>query len=62
MISVDADLFIVVAFRMLPKCLWSLPKLGTFNLHASLLPDLRGAAPIQWALWYGYTKTGLTTL
>ena len=61
MISVDADLFIVVAFRMLPKCLWSLPKLGTFNLHASLLPDLRGAAPIQWALWYGYTKTGLTT-
>jgi len=59
--SVDADLFIVVAFRMLPKCLWSLPKLGTFNLHASLLPDLRGAAPIQWALWYGYEKTGLTT-
>ena len=59
--SVDADLFIVVAFRMLPKSLWSLPRLGTFNLHASLLPDLRGAAPIQWALWYGYEKTGLTT-
>ena len=59
--AVNADVFIVVAFRMLPKCLWSLPKLGTFNLHASLLPDLRGAAPIQWALWYGYERTGLTT-
>lgn len=56
-----ADLFIVVAFRMLPKEVWSMPALGTFNLHASLLPNYRGAAPINWALINGETKTGVTT-
>lgn len=56
-----ANLFIVVAFRMLPKEVWSIPSLGTFNLHASLLPDYRGAAPINWALINGETKTGVTT-
>lgn len=56
-----ADLFIVVAFRMLPKEVWSMPVLGTFNLHASLLPDYRGAAPINWALINGESKTGVTT-
>lgn len=56
-----ADLQIVVAFRMLPKQVWSMPKLGTFNLHASLLPDYRGAAPIHWAIMNGETKTGVTT-
>ncbi|HNW49153.1 MAG: methionyl-tRNA formyltransferase [Bacteroidales bacterium] len=56
-----ANLFIVVAFRMLPKEVWSIPTLGTFNLHASLLPDYRGAAPINWALINGETKTGVTT-
>ncbi|NTV19709.1 MAG: methionyl-tRNA formyltransferase, partial [Bacteroidales bacterium] len=56
-----ANLFIVVAFRMLPKEVWSMPSLGTFNLHASLLPDYRGAAPINWALINGETKTGVTT-
>jgi methionyl-tRNA formyltransferase len=55
------DLQIVVAFRMLPKTVWQLPKLGTFNLHASLLPDYRGAAPINWAIINGETKTGVTT-
>lgn len=55
------DLFIVVAFRMLPEILWSLPPLGTINLHASLLPDYRGAAPINWVLINGETKTGVTT-
>ena len=55
------DLIIVVAFRMLPKEVWSLPPLGTFNLHASLLPDYRGAAPINWAIIKGETQTGVTT-
>ena len=56
-----ADLQIVVAFRMLPKQVWAMPKLGTFNLHASLLPDYRGAAPINWAIINGESKTGVTT-
>ena len=55
------DLFIVVAFRMLPEILWSLPPLGTINLHGSLLPDYRGAAPINWAIINGESKTGVTT-
>ena len=55
------DLIIVVAFRMLPKEVWSLPPLGTFNLHASLLPDYRGAAPINWAIIKGESQTGVTT-
>lgn len=55
------DLQIVVAFRMLPKAVWALPRLGTFNLHASLLPQYRGAAPINWALINGETETGVTT-
>lgn len=55
------DIFIVVAFRMLPEVLWSLPHLGTINLHASLLPDYRGAAPINWALINGETTSGVTT-
>jgi len=57
----DADLFVVVAFRMLPEVVWTLPRLGTFNLHASLLPQYRGAAPINWALMRGETTTGVTT-
>jgi methionyl-tRNA formyltransferase len=59
--SYKADLFIVVAFRMLPEVVWKMPKLGTFNLHASLLPQYRGAAPIHWAVMNGETETGLTT-
>lgn len=59
--DIGADLFVVVAFRMLPREVWSMPSLGTFNLHASLLPDYRGAAPINWAIIRGETKTGLTT-
>ncbi|MFA6712546.1 MAG: methionyl-tRNA formyltransferase [Bacteroidales bacterium] len=59
--SLNADLFIVVAFRMLPKEVWSIPRLGTFNLHASLLPQYRGAAPINWAIINGEKKTGVTT-
>ncbi|HBK72247.1 MAG TPA: methionyl-tRNA formyltransferase [Flavobacteriaceae bacterium] len=59
--TLDANLQIVVAFRMLPKVVWQLPSLGTFNLHASLLPDYRGAAPIHWAIINGETKTGVTT-
>ena len=59
--NLNADLQIVVAFRMLPKVVWSMPKLGTFNLHASLLPQYRGAAPINWAVINGETKTGVTT-
>jgi methionyl-tRNA formyltransferase len=55
------DIQVVVAFRMLPRIVWSLPPMGTFNMHASLLPDLRGAAPINWAVIYGYKKTGVTT-
>lgn len=56
-----ADLQIVVAFRMLPEVVWSMPPRGTFNLHASLLPQYRGAAPIHWAVMNGDTKTGVTT-
>ncbi len=59
--SYKADLQIVVAFRMLPEAVWSMPSLGTFNLHASLLPKYRGAAPINWAIIHGETETGLTT-
>ena len=59
--SFQADLQVVVAFRMLPKQVWDMPKLGTFNLHASLLPDYRGAAPINWAIINGEQKTGVTT-
>lgn len=59
--SLNADLQIVVAFRMLPEIVWSMPRLGTFNLHASLLPQYRGAAPINWAVINGDTKTGITT-
>ncbi|WP_297798051.1 methionyl-tRNA formyltransferase [uncultured Eudoraea sp.] len=59
--SLEANLQIVVAFRMLPKQVWSMPKYGTFNLHASLLPDYRGAAPINWAIINGERETGVTT-
>jgi methionyl-tRNA formyltransferase len=59
--ALDANLQIVVAFRMLPEVVWRMPKLGTFNLHASLLPNYRGAAPINWAIINGDTKTGVTT-
>jgi len=55
------DLFVVVAFRMLPKVVWSIPKFGTFNLHAALLPQYRGAAPINWAIINGENMTGVTT-
>lgn len=57
----NADVFVVVAFRMLPVEVWKMPQYGTFNLHASLLPDYRGAAPINWAIINGDTKTGVTT-
>ena len=59
--SLNADLQIVVAFRMLPEVVWNMPRLGTFNLHASLLPQYRGAAPINWAVMNGDTETGITT-
>ncbi len=59
--SLQANLNIVVAFRMLPKSVWSMPEYGTFNLHASLLPEYRGAAPINWAIINGEEKTGVTT-
>ena len=59
--ALNPNLQIVVAFRMLPKSVWSLPKYGTFNLHASLLPDYRGAAPINWAIINGETETGTST-
>lgn len=59
--EINADLFIVIAFRMLPEVVWSMPPLGTFNLHASLLPKYRGAAPINWAVINGDTETGVTT-
>jgi methionyl-tRNA formyltransferase len=59
--SLNADLQIVVAFRMLPESVWDMPPLGTFNLHASLLPDYRGAAPINWAVINGEKETGVTT-
>ena len=59
--SLGASLFVVVAFRMLPESVWSMPPMGTFNLHASLLPQYRGAAPINWALINGEKETGVTT-
>ena len=59
--SYGADLFVVIAFRMLPEVVWQMPRLGTFNLHGSLLPDYRGAAPINWPIINGDTKTGVTT-
>jgi methionyl-tRNA formyltransferase len=59
--SLRADLQVVVAFRMLPEIIWSMPKYGTINLHASLLPHYRGAAPINWAIINGETETGVTT-
>ncbi|MDR3181273.1 MAG: methionyl-tRNA formyltransferase, partial [Prevotellaceae bacterium] len=57
----NADVFVVVAFRMLPEAVWRMPKYSTFNLHASLLPQYRGAAPINWAIINGETETGVTT-
>ncbi|SHI71440.1 methionyl-tRNA formyltransferase [Flavobacterium terrae] len=59
--SLNANLQVVVAFRMLPQAVWQMPEYGTFNLHASLLPNYRGAAPINWAIINGETKTGVTT-
>lgn len=59
--AVGADLFIVIAFRILPRQVWEMPPMGTFNLHASLLPRYRGAAPINWAVINGETRTGITT-
>ncbi len=59
--SYHANLFVVVAFRMLPEVVWSIPEYGTFNLHASLLPQYRGAAPINWAIINGERETGVTT-
>jgi len=59
--SLNADLQVVIAFRMLPQIVWQMPKFGTLNLHASLLPDYRGAAPINWAIINGETKTGVST-
>lgn len=59
--EIDADLFVVIAFRMLPRAVWQMPRLGTFNLHASLLPKYRGAAPINRAVMNGETRTGVTT-
>lgn len=59
--ALNADLFIVVAFRMLPEAVWQMPRLGTFNLHGSLLPKYRGAAPINWAIIRGEEKSGVTT-
>lgn len=59
--SYQADLQVVVAFRMLPEVVWNMPSIGTFNLHGSLLPQYRGAAPINWAVMNGDTETGVTT-
>jgi methionyl-tRNA formyltransferase len=59
--NLNANLQVVVAFRMLPEVVWKMPSLGTFNLHASLLPEYRGAAPINWAIINGENKTGVTT-
>ncbi|MDE6390149.1 MAG: methionyl-tRNA formyltransferase, partial [Duncaniella sp.] len=59
--SLEADLFVVIAFRMLPEAVWTMPPLGTFNLHGSLLPRYRGAAPINRAVMNGDTETGVTT-
>ncbi|HKP32342.1 MAG TPA: methionyl-tRNA formyltransferase, partial [Chitinophagaceae bacterium] len=59
--SLNADVQVVVAFRMLPEAVWNMPPLGTINLHASLLPNYRGAAPINWAIINGEKETGVTT-
>src|SRR6202012_1339876 len=59
--KINPDLIVVVAFRMLPEVVWKLPKCGTINLHASLLPQYRGAAPINWAIINGEKETGVTT-
>ena len=59
--ALEADVFVVVAFRMLPKLVWSIPPKGTFNLHASLLPAYRGAAPINWAIINQEKESGVTT-
>ena len=59
--SYNADLQVVVAFRMLPEVVWAMPRFGTFNVHAALLPKYRGAAPINWAVINGETETGVTT-
>ena len=59
--ALNADIQVVVAFRMLPEIVWSMPRFGTFNVHAALLPQYRGAAPINWAVINGETKTGVTT-
>lgn len=59
--SYNADLQVVVAFRMLPEVVWTMPRFGTFNVHAALLPQYRGAAPINWAIINGETQTGVTT-
>ena len=59
--ALNADLQVVVAFRMMPESVWNMPKLGTFNLHGSLLPQYRGAAPINWAIMNGEKETGVTT-
>src|ERR1039457_800637 len=59
--ALNADLFVVVAFRMLPEVVWNMPPMGTINLHASLLPQYRGAAPINWAIINGEKETGVTT-
>jgi methionyl-tRNA formyltransferase len=59
--ALKADLQVVVAFRMLPEAVWTMPSMGTFNLHGSLLPQYRGAAPLNWAIINGETKTGVTT-
>lgn len=61
LLALKANLQIIVAFRMLPKVVWQMPEYGTFNLHASLLPNYRGAAPINWAIINGETKTGVST-
>ena len=59
--ELNADLFVVVAFRMLPEIIWKIPKKGTINLHASILPNYRGAAPINWAIINGEKESGVTT-
>ncbi|MBQ2033942.1 MAG: methionyl-tRNA formyltransferase, partial [Alistipes sp.] len=59
--ELQPDLGIVIAFRMLPEVIWAMPRYGTFNLHASLLPQYRGAAPINWAIINGEEETGITT-
>ena len=61
LVDLNPEIFVVVAFKMLPEIVWQLPKLGTFNLHASLLPQYRGAAPINWAIINGENETGVTT-